>query len=94
MVLTAAAGARVETTQLRIEEQGKPPLALVEVPLGCTQITCSATDSTLENSADIDAALSQDGSEYGQLLLRVSTVVLMCVLSRRWLTCSCRRNIQ
>ena len=71
MILTAAAGARVETTALRIEEEGRPPKAMVEVPMGCQNIVCSATDSTLENTADIDDALTQDGQEFGHKLLRV-----------------------
>jgi len=71
MILTAAAGARVETTALRVEEEGRPPKALVEVPMGCSNIVCSATDSTLENTADIDDALAQDGQEFGHKLLRI-----------------------
>eukprot|EP00241_Pyramimonas_parkeae_P004603 CAMPEP_0114255068 /NCGR_PEP_ID=MMETSP0058-20121206/17351_1 /TAXON_ID=36894 /ORGANISM="Pyramimonas parkeae, CCMP726" /LENGTH=828 /DNA_ID=CAMNT_0001369401 /DNA_START=505 /DNA_END=2991 /DNA_ORIENTATION=+ len=72
MILTAAAGARVETTELLKDSDERPPVAQVEIPMGCTSVLCAATDSTLENSGAIDQAQAEEGA--GAHSLRLLTI--------------------
>ncbi|KAK3285504.1 hypothetical protein CYMTET_6901 [Cymbomonas tetramitiformis] len=81
LVITAAAGARVESRETTRREDEINPSCILDVPLGCLSVSCSSSEQTLAVETPIGQSNpgAMGTSEASKLTVTVNSIPQLCI---------------